>query len=262
HGDLVHGGNANDYCHGMWGWAAFILPQIEEAATYSLIDFSYPAYCHNDDWSPSASCGTCEWSGDTWCANHQEVAESCPAILQCPSSDHLNPNRTKDYAVNGATSDGAYLPERTNNKDRFVGLFGKNVTFNIANIKDGTSHTILAAELCTSALPNQVSDTSNTGANPFVWVNDLSQGYFILGQNNKPICVPNCLTYNRTERCAKSQHPGGLNAVMADGSVHFVSDVVNVDVWASSMTRQRNKTITITGTVYGGGNKTVENETL
>lgn len=255
-----HGGNGADYHHGMWGWAAMILPQLEATATYSLINFSYPAYCHAEDMSPNINCSTCEWSGDTWAENHKTVSESCPSVLQCPSADRLEPGRTKDYAVNGATTNGS-LPERTTNKGVIAGLFCKKATFNLSDIKDGTSNTILAAELSSSALPSQTSDTDNMSANPFVWVNDYSQGYFIFSQNSssKPICVPNCLTYNRTERSPKSQHSGGLNALMADGSVHFVSDTISVEVWADSLTRRRNKTMADNGVNYGGGTTSLTN---
>ena len=254
---MMHGGGA-DYHHGMWSWSAMILPQLEATATYALINFSYPAYCHAGDMSPKVNCTTCEWSGETWAENHKTVAESCPPVLQCPSADRLEPGRTKDYAVNGATTTGV-LPERTTNKGVIAGLFCKQASFSLSDIKDGLSNTVLAAELSSSALANQTDDADNMGANPFVWVNDYSQGYFIFSQNStsKPICMPNCLTYNRTERCAKSQHSGGLNALMADGSVHFVSDTISVEAWADSLTRRRNKTMEDRGVKYGGGNLSV-----
>ena len=111
----------------------------------------------------------------------------------------------------------------------------------------------MVAELSSTALPQQVYDNENMAANPFLWVNDRSQGFFIFGQNSssKPICVPNCLTYNRTERSPKSQHPGGLNVCLVDGSVHFVSDTVDVKVWANSLTRSQNKRISENGVYYG-----------
>ena len=255
----VHG-PGDGYNHGMWSWSALILPQVEGAALYQLIDFSYPAFCFKDCMSPSINCGTCEWSGSTWADNHKTVAENCPSVFQCPSSDHAKANTTKDYAVNGATTDSTALPERVNNKTVIAGLFCKEATFGLSAIKDGTSNTILAAELCSTALPSQVNDVENVGANPFVWVNDFSQGYFIFAQNNKPICLPNNIGYNRTERSAKSQHPGGLNAVMADGSVHFVSDTIDVNAWADSLTRQHNKSIKYGGETYGAGVKNVANE--
>ena len=246
-----HGGN-NDYHHGMWSWSAMILPFMEANATYALIDFTYPAYCNHENMSPKINCSTCEYT-EGWAANHKIVSESCPAVLQCPSSSQLHPNTQKDYAVNGASTDGV-LPERTASKLKIVGLFCKTETFKLAEIKDGTSNTIMLSELSCSALPGQTSDADNMAANPFVWTNDYSQGFFIFSQNSssKPICMPNCLTYNRTERSPKSQHPGGLNVALGDASVRFVPDVVDVNVWANSLTRIYSKTMTDNGTQYGG----------
>ena len=257
----VHGAGAG-WNHGMWSWSAMILPQVEGTALYSLIDFSYPAWCDHHWMSPSVNCSTCEYSGSTWAENHKTVSGSAPAVFQCPSADHTYANTQKDYAVNGAATDGAggHLPERNTDKRYVAGLFCQKETFGLSAIKDGTSNTILMAELCSSALPGQTSDVDNVGANPFVWVNDFSQGFFIFAQDGKPICMPNCITYNRTERSPKSQHPGGMNVAMVDGSVHFVSDTVDVNVWADSLTRQHNKTIAYNGAAYGGGTKSVANE--
>lgn len=257
--------SGDGYNHGMWSWSAFILPQVEGAALYSLIDFSYPAYCDHHCMSPTAANGCnkrCEWSGSTWADNHKTVSESAPAVFQCPSTDHTYANTQKDYAVNGASTDseGSHLPERTTNKKYIAGLFCQAEGYGLNAIKDGTSNTVLMAELCSSALPSQTNDVDNVGANPFVWVNDLSQGFFIFAQNGKPICMPNNIGYNRTERSPKSQHPGGMNAAMVDGSIHFVSDTIATDVWADSLTRQHNKTMTYGGVVYGGGVKSVANE--
>ncbi|MBP5621177.1 MAG: DUF1559 domain-containing protein [Thermoguttaceae bacterium] len=253
-----HGGNGADYHHGMWGWAAMILPQIEGTAIYNLIDFTYPVWCHKE--AESHACGTCEYSGgDAWIANHKKVSESCPAVLQCPSSGHIVENQLKDYGVNGASVDGI-LPERCADKTRIAGLFCKTNTFKLAQIKDGTSHTILLAENSCEALPNQTQDVDNVCANPFVFVSDRSQGYIIFSQNSgsKPIITPNCLTYNRSDRVCKSQHPGGVNAALADGSVHFVGDTIDVNVWANSLTRQANKTMTDNGVKYGGGTDCID----
>ena len=37
---------------------------------------------------------------------------------------------------------------------------------------------------------------------------------------------------------SRSRHPGGVNVVMADGSVHFVKNQVNLAVWRALSTTQ------------------------
>ena len=37
-------------------------------------------------------------------------------------------------------------------------------------------------------------------------------------------------------RAARSNHPGGVNVMMADGSLRFVGDAVDADVWKALAT--------------------------
>ena len=41
---------------------------------------------------------------------------------------------------------------------------------------------------------------------------------------------------------ARSSHSGGVNVAMCDGSVRFVSDTVNLDVWAAASTSKGSET--------------------
>ena len=41
-------------------------------------------------------------------------------------------------------------------------------------------------------------------------------------------------------RAARSRHPGGVNVEMADGSVHFVSDLIDPQIWLSISMRDGN----------------------
>ena len=36
---------------------------------------------------------------------------------------------------------------------------------------------------------------------------------------------------------ARSRHPGGVNLIMADGSVHFVSETITLTLWQALSTR-------------------------
>jgi prepilin-type N-terminal cleavage/methylation domain-containing protein/prepilin-type processing-associated H-X9-DG protein len=44
--------------------------------------------------------------------------------------------------------------------------------------------------------------------------------------------------FSRTHLAARSNHPGGVNVAMADGSVHFAKNAVNIVVWRAVGTRQ------------------------
>ena len=74
-------------------------------------------------------------------------------------------------------------------------------------------------------------------ANPFISVGHWSDGYAMFTHHSVRNIEPNCLAYHEDTRTARSFHPGGLNACMADGSVHFVSETCDMAVWMATFTR-------------------------
>ena len=144
----------------------------------------------------------------------------------------------------------------------------------LADITDGTSNTGMFAEIKRSTLPN------GSGTNQPA--NDPSRVfYFGTGFDNAAPKLPDCnsgssLTYrgmqyyrnlpvctNYTHTvppnykgfdcgssnffaahiAARSYHPGGVNCLFADGSVHFIKDTINPSAWSGMGTRARGEVI-------------------
>ena len=61
---------------------------------------------------------------------------------------------------------------------------------------------------------------------------------------NPPCTAPSTLS-NLFRAAARSRHPGGVNAVMCDGSVHFVTDNIDLETWRAASTTQGDE-------VFGG----------
>ncbi|MCF0234118.1 MAG: DUF1559 domain-containing protein [Thermoguttaceae bacterium] len=236
------GCEAGGVYHGLMGWPAFILPFMEQTAIYDTIDFtrrSYASYVSHTTYYHQSG----EACGDEV---NKTAGSSCPAMLVCPTTGNeiALPGSQKDYAVNG----GAELPERTGingagptraNKDSergpFMGLFWCNSGCKLAAIKDGTSHTFLALELSSMSLPGSAQE--GNGTNPFIMVGHLAEGYAVATRYGKANIEPNCLTQSSDTRAARSFHPGGLNACLADGSVHYVSETINMNPWMATFSR-------------------------
>jgi prepilin-type processing-associated H-X9-DG protein len=116
-----------------------------------------------------------------------------------------------------------------------------------ALVKDGKSTTMAVAEV-------MAFDSQNDGRGAWVWP-AMGASFFtaFTGPNsNTPDVIPACdaSILNPSPPCnatagglitdysaARSQHPGGVNVAMCDGSNHFVVDTIDINVWRAYSTR-------------------------
>ncbi len=97
-----------------------------------------------------------------------------------------------------------------------------------------------AIPACTSFV--QSNPTSHWSYSGFYWAaGDYNQAVFnfVLTPNNK---TPDCSPWGGVAtgygfQTPRSYHSGGVNVVMADGSVHFIKDTINPYTWYSLGTR-------------------------
>jgi prepilin-type processing-associated H-X9-DG protein len=113
-------------------------------------------------------------------------------------------------------------------------MFGENSTTRLTDITDGTSNTLAMGEQ-TLALYNGVTSSwaycgwVSVGIDPVGNWNTTfpAQGLNIWNYNHNP--PPNNTPGQRaTWYNAASLHPGGVNFVFADGSVHFIQQSIDV----------------------------------
>jgi prepilin-type N-terminal cleavage/methylation domain-containing protein/prepilin-type processing-associated H-X9-DG protein len=62
---------------------------------------------------------------------------------------------------------------------------------------------------------------------------------------NNPPCRGHSIPFNVMRNAVRSRHPGGVNAVMCDGSVHFYSDDVDEWAWLAAGSTQGSETLTL-----------------
>lgn len=118
----------------------------------------------------------------------------------------------------------------------------------LAAITDGTSRTMLAAEL----IQGQGADLRG-----FTWYGPTSGFTTYIGPNSplpdvlteqsqcvypfatNPPCIWNTLQDDvPVFMAARSLHASGVNVMFADGSVHFIKNQINLDVWRALSTTQ------------------------
>jgi prepilin-type N-terminal cleavage/methylation domain-containing protein/prepilin-type processing-associated H-X9-DG protein len=251
------GNNTNNPWH-MISWSAFLLPQMEAAQVYALIDFNRGAYLPINADNGNAG------SGDT--AN-ADASVSAPSVFRCPSASNPTGSLTGTFTVNnpsaktavkdygaGASANilineaadtwwTAMLPDRNirdNGNSRVNGLFHRASGYNLADATDGTSNTIAFLE-AHAYRPKIRSDV----VNPFFWNHHPGYGLIMTdgGSKDTKMFVINRNVATDNTRDAYSTHTGGINTALADGSVQFISQTIQHETYRRLISRYDGKTV-------------------
>jgi prepilin-type processing-associated H-X9-DG protein len=149
-----------------------------------------------------------------------------PAVFICPSVPRVVTNPftpQKDYGINGGTNTSC-CPERTQAGQDGIAFVNSQIT--IDQVTDGTSNSLLFAD---EAHPYDHSWLPNgTGSNPFIWVHHPSEGYVC---SDYPVNSDNW-----NNRAIISNHPGGAQALMADGHLVWIGNNINATTYRAIFT--------------------------
>jgi len=223
-------------------WTMQILPYLEQTTIANA--FNYQVGIAGPGWAGSLSC--------------ESIVATRVQVLNCPSDTpqvFLAAWRPKfNYGANwgntnlgqlniGTAGTPGYIPY-------FLAPFGVNTTQAISAFRDGTSNTILNSEIL------QVSSTSDERCE---WWNDVSTNFMTIVTPNSTIpdqgpwcvsnpamnepCIDNGLSYYYLTIASRSRHPGGVNTLFADGSVHFIKNSINYTIWQALGTIQQSEVI-------------------
>jgi prepilin-type processing-associated H-X9-DG protein len=208
-------------------------------------------------WDPKAP-GTPDSYGlyIPWCGSVNSLgpdpvtAHVVPGLL-CPSDglggktsrrpDYYTLNHSNYLAFFGDNNYGTILNAPQNRR----AAFGFNYGARFADFTDGTSNTMVFGEYLTG-LPESEAPQDFRGA---IWVDmpGLSQIYTRSTPNSsspdvlfpagrcasRPTLNLPCTIGDMKESTAasRSRHPGGVNVLLGDGSVHFVNQSISHDAW-------------------------------
>lgn len=201
-----------------------------------------------------------------------------PTVVAHPTISNLTiaqgPRGTDAAALHyllskGATDGWCLTPQR----DRNIGMFGINLTTRFRDITDGSSNTICVGEATTGPPYRNVS----TKANPLVpaagtqlaaqaWIiprplplsdqnnNFVTAGNFattVWKMNLNPVVesvyddadLANCNSTADSTTNFRSQHTGGVQFLLGDGSTRFISENVDSGVFNAIGTRANKETV-------------------
>jgi prepilin-type N-terminal cleavage/methylation domain-containing protein len=227
-------------------WIIDLLPYLEQQAIYDAFDFSKLI---SDDINRSAR------------------ATPIPSLL-CPSDVGADQpfmgatlrrfNDVDDWARGNYACNGDNISANKTTEDpQQIGVLRKNVHTKISQILDGTSHTILAAEIRIGLNEHDrrgVWAMGCSGASNLTWhgfggdsngpnpSNDISDDVLGCGQLQRELGLERmrqermtCWVGPNYQAAPRSLHtPGGVHVVMCDGAARWVSDDINTNgAWSS-----------------------------
>lgn len=247
-------------CYGTW--QAFTLPFMEQTALANAYNYMgtainepadrplrYGGYCNLTVTSARLAGFTCPSDTPQAPINGTIGTLSLPITSHSYVANFGNTNMTQG-TFQTVVFGGAPFMNLSAGTNPGVAPTGK--TFRLADIPDGTSNTLLIAEV-RQGQRGRKSLTDATLANDlrgFTWWGDgagfstftppnsrvpdsMAAGYCSGVQPNGPcIEAPPAELYT----AARSRHSGGVNVTMGDGSVKFVKDSIGLPVWRSLST--------------------------
>ncbi len=211
----------------VWGWSAFILPYMEQQTLYDSIDFNL-AYSY---WHGSNIAVTKTLIAGYLCPSDPQSGELMWVAGATPKPDAAMTNLCGVSDTDDWTKGDGVTPKDYPLND---GIFGANRPCIMADIKDGTSNTLLLGE------------TTGGGKDTYfgeIWVSaniyDTKEG--INGPNTVqggtyPGLDPSKPGASCNDSGFSSFHPGGCNFALADGSVAFLSQNIAQNVLTSLTT--------------------------
>lgn len=175
---------------------------------------------------------------------NQTVHLTLLAVTLCPSDHQETPSSVLPYPQvkgNYAVNWGNTNWRQTNLIDQpyKTAPFGLNSAVALAGVTDGTSQTLLLAEVMSTlsgdnrgGIWNHDAGTSNcnTATTPNSPTPDQLAKPWCVASGNPP-CV--AVSDNRVTAyaAARSRHPGGVNIARADGSVQFTKNSIALAAW-------------------------------
>ncbi len=214
-----------------WGWAAMILPELEQANLQNSIVFTQPIEAIVNRATRSTSLKAYLCPSDSVQMLWNAVARDSTGQVTSTICEVAASNYVGVYGVSEPGIDGD-------------GVFFRNSFVRLRDITDGTSSTMLVGErsqkLCEATWVGAVTNAASfpapgSPALPFVGNSSgMVLGHTFEGPPNSAKLECNCFS---------SQHSGGAQFAFADGHVQFISSSIDKLVFRALSTRAGGESI-------------------
>lgn len=220
-----------------WSWSMFIMPYIEQTAMYNATAANYPVM------------GQTVVNPVTLALLQQPLttfrcpSDPGPELNDAPSESHFRFGlvvQGSDWYIDGSTA-GPRVPLATSNyvgmhhhrqhqisggRWTYSGAFGPHSATTFGTMSDGTSNTLCVGERA-YMVNGVLMHAALWGGCAAAWHDDCIDDAWATGRS--PINPTQTAIYNTYARqqALSSNHTGGVNVALFDGSVHFLSQ--NID---------------------------------
>jgi len=206
-----------------WAWSAMILPFVEQKPLHDQFDFEVnPTDAPND-------------------ALMSTVLESfrCPSAASTPETKNRD---SQTFAITSYAGNCGMFRESFNqnhDRKRKNGVFLRQDAIKFADITDGTSNTLMMGELIYNDfgwdgyLYSRVNGSGNPGST-----------LCLVRMARRRINPPDSASQTVRREAFASEHPGGAQFGLCDGSVRFISDLIehNDTTWGQYVLNGGSKT--------------------
>jgi prepilin-type N-terminal cleavage/methylation domain-containing protein/prepilin-type processing-associated H-X9-DG protein len=232
-----------------WGWGVCVLPWLEQAPLFNLLKADTANFRMDIPGGGNNSFGSCDGVAATD-VNNAAAGGSVKAVLSifiCPSD--VWPNTGTGGTTSGIgkanylgnmgtdTSGGNWASWSNPNGGTMNGILlqsndnSRTWNTNMAMITDGTSNTVGVGEVTVNSVSYGLTNTDRIP----IWAGGQRDFQGQGRQHNYlrilDAAYPLNLKTGNADRCFGSQHTGGANFLLMDGSVRFISDGVNLSTY-------------------------------
>ncbi|UUO06138.1 DUF1559 domain-containing protein [Blastopirellula sp. J2-11] len=227
-----------DQCQdGRASWTVLVLPFIEQQNLHDQFNFSLPMYWgFNDDYTgTNPDCGT---------NNANFVPQTTPVTaFHCPS-DPLASNTSLTNNYMGVMGGDTY-PSNNNGSAYNCRMNGSRLNYNngmlylnsktgFQSATDGSSNVYLVGESKYLFQPNFCCETAAWSSAARINNDDsllvnIAAATFQINSGDDPL-ANEVHMWDEMSGTFGSHHPGGCHMAMGDGSIHFVSENINIDI--------------------------------
>ncbi len=214
---------------GMASWTIVILPFLEQQSRYDEYDLK-------GSFAPTHRI--------TGADNYAKQFRPNSAF-ECPSdtrSDREWPLSNYFACQGGGPTADCAAGSDPGRKIFHNGMFFANKNIRFRDLEDGATHTVMAGESRYMTTKTDTEDWSSENADKWhSWDSASMRGtnsgdwsmYIGIGATHLPINYTDTPGWPAMTTSFSSFHPGGCHLMAADGSVHFVSENISLDIYQS-----------------------------